>query len=312
MQVNILRPDKLAAFALALAFVAATAVSPRSAAAQQLTRAGQNLRTQITARPRRVPATPVRITTAPPAFQLDNKPEVDLRPEINSLGIPVRAQGMRNTCSVFAMTFLVDFMHAKHYGVSGANFSEEFLNYASNLAIGAKDDGGFFDALDLGYQQYGDVDEQSAPYSASFNPNLTYSAGTMSKAASLNPRLKPHFIKAWDVNTGLLPSQLFSIMVQLKQGRPVAAGLRWPKTDKFQTEKILGVTMMTAPAPADVEDGHSIVFVGYKVSDKFPGGGYLVFRNSWGTGFMEQGYGYMTFDYANKYTNDLVQYVLPS
>ena len=65
------------------------------------------------------------------------------------------------------------------------------------------------------------------------------------------------------------------------------------------------------PAPADVFDGHSIAFVGYKVSDNFPGGGYLVFRNSWGNGFMEDGYGYMSFDYANKYTNDAVEYVLP-
>ena len=43
----------------------------------------------------------------------------------------------------------------------------------------------------------------------------------------------------------------------------------------------------------------------------FPGGGYLVFRNSWGTGFMDGGYGYMSFDYANKYTNDLLEYVKP-
>ena len=42
----------------------------------------------------------------------------------------------------------------------------------------------------------------------------------------------------------------------------------------------------------------------------FPGG-YLIFRNSWGNGFMEDGYGYMSFDYANKYTNDAVEYVLP-
>lgn len=309
MHISILRPNKLAAVALTLACAAAVSAQ---VAPQPLTRTGQATRAQVIMRPQRLPATPVRVRIARPVFVIDNKPEVDLRPEIAALGIPVRDQGGRNTCSVFAMTFLIDFMHAKHYGVTGANFSEEFLNYASNLAIGEKDDGGFFDALNLGYQQYGDVDEGSAPYKASFNPNSTYDAGTMSKAASLSPRLKPHFIKAWDVNTGLLPSHLLGTLFQLKQGRPVAAGLRWPKDGKFKTEKILGVTMMTAPAPADVSDGHSIVFVGYKVSDKFPGGGYLVFRNSWGTDFMEDGYGYMSFDYANKYTNDLVEYVLPS
>ena len=30
-----------------------------------------------------------------------------------------------------------------------------------------------------------------------------------------------------------------------------------------------------------------------------------------GSPFMEDGYGYMSFDYANKYANDLVEYVLP-
>jgi hypothetical protein len=291
---------------LACASSAFAQVEPR----RQQSGVAQAMRERIAMRPQRQTVRPVQFRVTRPIFVIDNKPEVDLRPEINSLGIPVRSQGGRGTCSVFALGFLVDFMYAKHFGVKNADYSEEFLNFASNLAIGQKSDGGFFDALDLGYQLSGDVDEASAPYQSSFNPNLTYGAATMSKAASLKPRLKSHFIKAWDVNTGLLPSQLLSILMQLKQGRPVAAGLRWPKT--FKTEKILGVTMMTAPAPSEVFDGHSIVFVGYKVSNQFPGGGYLVFRNSWGTGFMEDGYGYMSFDYANKYTNDLVQYVLPS
>ena len=113
------------------------------------------------------------------------------------------------------------------------------------------------------------------------------------------------------MNTGLQASQLLAILFQLKQGRPVAAGLRWPKEGKFATEKILGVTLMKTPPPADVVDGHSIDFVGYKVSKAFPGEGYLIFRNSWGIGFGDNGYGYMSFDYASKYVNDLVEYVKP-
>ena len=58
----------------------------------------------------------------------------------------------------------------------------------------------------------------------------------------------------------------------------------------------------------EVYDGHSVVFVGYKQSKNFPGGGYLIFRNSWGTDFGEQGYGYMSFEYASAYTNELLEY----
>ena len=296
--------SRAVSLAVTLVCLAPLAQAQRTAPTQRLQ--------QIKLRPQRLPATPVLVRVARPKFELNNKPEVDLREEAKALGVYApRAQGGRNTCSVFAMSFLLDFMYAKHFNMKNANFSEEFLNLASNLAIGQKSDGGFFDAIDMGYQKYGDASEAVAPYKPTFDPNLSYPAATMSQAASLAPRLKPHFIKEWDVNTGLLPSQLLGIIFQLKQGRPVAAGLRWPKDGKFKTDTVLGVTMMTAPAPADVVDGHSIAFVGYKVSDNFPGGGYLIFRNSWGNGFMEDGYGYMSFDYANKYTNDAVEYVLP-
>lgn len=262
-------------------------------------------------RPEPVSVKPVLVRISRPAFTLNTKPEVDLRDEARTLGVyQTRVQGLRGTCSVFALSFLLDFMYAKHFGQQNADFSEEFLNYASNEAIGEKRDGGFFDDLDLGYQTFGDVGEASAPYANAFNPNLTYSAAVLAQGRDLAPRLKAHFIKPWDPNTGLLPTQLLSIMLQIHEGRPVAAGLRWPREGKFKTETIAGITMMTAPPAADVYDGHSIVFVGYKVSDLFPGGGYLVFRNSWGSDFMDDGYGYMSFDYAKKYTNDLVEYVL--
>jgi hypothetical protein len=247
-----------------------------------------------------------------PVITIDNKPDIDLRPEIAALGIAVRPnQGNRGTCSVFAMTFLLDFMYAKHYGIKNADFSEEYLNYVSNLAIGQKVDGGFFDQLDIGYQKYGMVNESAVPYKSAFDPNMKLLDTILKTGSTIAPRLKQHFIKTWDVNTGLQASQLLAILFQLKQGRPVAAGLRWPKEGKFATEKILGVTLMKTPPPADVFDGHSIDFVGYKVSKSFPGEGYLIFRNSWGTGFGDNGYGYMSFDYANKYVNDLIEYTKP-
>ena len=245
-----------------------------------------------------------------PILTVDNQPDVDLRPEISSLGIAIRPnQGGRGTCSVFAMTFLLDFMYAKNYGMKNADLSEEYLNYVSNLAIGQQVDGGFFDQLDKGYQKYGMVNESLVPYKSSFDPNMNLRQAILTTGSALAPRLKPHFIKAWDVNTGLQASQLLAILFQLKQGRPVAAGLRWPK--KFATEKIYGVTLMKTPPPSEVFDGHSIDFVGYKAAKAFPGEGYLIFRNSWGTGFGDNGYGYMSFDYAMKYVNDAVEYTKP-
>ena len=68
---------------------------------------------------------------------------------------------------------------------------------------------------------------------------------------------------------------------------------------------------MKTPPPSEVVDGHSIDFVGFKASKSFPGEGYPIYRNSRGPGFGDNGYGYMSFEYAMKYVNDLVQYTKP-
>ena len=53
-------------------------------------------------------------------------------------------------------------------------------------------------------------------------------------------------------------------------------------------------------------DGHSIDLVGFKESKEFPGGGYFIFRNSWGTSFGDKGYGFVSFQYLRTYANDAI------
>ena len=261
---------------------------------------------QIRNRPARVIAKPFNIAIADIIIELANQPDVDLRPNIKQFGIGIKNQGNRGTCSVFALTFLLDYMYAKNQIYTNTNLSEEYLNYASNLAIGQYADGGFFDALDLGYQNYGMVDEAQAPYHSSYNPPFVASQALLKKGEAISPRFKVNFIKPWDVTTGLLASQVQAIETQLKDGRPVAVGVRWP--NNFQTETIHGIQLMKTPPANGVFDGHSIDLVGYKASNAFPGGGYFIFRNSYGTGFGADGYGFMSFDYAKKYVNDAVYY----
>jgi len=260
----------------------------------------------------RIIAKPTVLRFDPPLFSAETKPDVDLRQEIKTLGIAVRpGQAPRATCSVFAITFLLEYMYAKNFGFKSPDFSEEYLNYASNLAIGQKVDGGFFDQIDLGYQKFGIVDEVLAPYKSKFDPNAVLKPELLSKGNAIAPRLKPNFIKPWNVNTGLTSAQLSSVLAQLKSGRPVAAGLRWPFESQLTIERVEGVPLMKMVPATQVFDGHSIDFVGYRASKKFPGGGYFIFRNSWGTVFGDQGYAYMSFEYATAYTNDLIQYTKP-
>jgi C1A family cysteine protease len=53
-------------------------------------------------------------------------------------------------------------------------------------------------------------------------------------------------------------------------------------------------------------DGHSIDLVGYHEGSEFPGGGYFIFRNSFGPRFGHGGYGFVSFDYIRKYANDAI------
>ncbi len=220
---------------------------------------------QIRRRPVRIIAKPVNIQFANIVFELINQPDVDLRPTIKTMGISIRNQGGRGTCSVFAVTFLLEYMYAKNKGYMSPDFSEEYLNYASNLAINEYSDGGFFDALDLGYQKYGIVNEAQAPYNSNYNPPYVGSAAILQTGEAITPRFKAHFIKAWDVTTGLTANQLLGIRSQLNSGRPVAVGVRWP--NNFATEKIYGVELMKTPPADQVFDGHSIDLVGYKASN---------------------------------------------
>jgi C1A family cysteine protease len=263
---------------------------------------------QIRQRPKRQIARPFNVVISDIVAELGNQPDVDLRPKIKQMGITVRNQGNRGTCSVFAMTFLLEYMYARKEHYPSPDFSEEYLNYASNLAINQYSDGGFFDALDLGYQKYGIVKESQAPYHNSYDPPYVAPPRLLQVGEAIEPRYKAHFIKAWNVNTGMTAGELKSIQQVLDSGRPVAVGCRWPSN--FKTETIHGIQIMKTPPASGVFDGHSIDLVGYKASNLFPGGGYFIFRNSYGTGFGAEGYGFMSFDYASKYVNDSVDYSL--
>ena len=258
---------------------------------------------------RSVSMTPVHIHIEPVAFDSRNQPEVDLRPTIRKFDLPIRDQGERGTCSIFATTFLIDYMYAKERDVKHELFSEEYLNDAKNLATGDDADGGFFTDIYSGFKDYGIVRLGRDPYRSTFNPGEKIGKDLLDDGQHFKPRFQAKWIKDWNNATELEHSQLAALLEELRRGVPVASGLRWPNT--FESEKIKGIPVMKTPGPQGVTDGHSIAFVGFKKDDDFPGGGYLIFRNSWGTSFQEDGYGYMPFKYALKYANDVVKYIPP-
>lgn len=62
----------------------------------------------------------------------------DLRPQIRDLGIPIRNQGGRGTCSVHAITFVLEYVYTRHKNLAYRNLSEEYgyvsFNYIRKYA----------------------------------------------------------------------------------------------------------------------------------------------------------------------------------
>jgi hypothetical protein len=242
-------------------------------------------------------------------------PEVDLRPKIRQYGLHIRDQGNRGTCTVFATTFLIEYQKAGMLPVRGGpNLSEEYLNWAGNKATSENSDGGFFTKFISGYSAWGIANARAMPYRATFNPAHpdTPSAAIIAAAQAMFPVKYPFsIVKVWDNTTGMTRPELQNTLGILRSGRPVATGIWW--LNNFATVTVRGVPLLKDyPRSANTGsnppmfDGHSIDLVGFRESPAFPGGGYFVFRNSFGTSFGNDGYGFISFQYIRAYANDAI------
>lgn len=219
---------------------------------------------------------------------------VDLRPVFQKWGLPLRSQGSRGTCSVFALTGALEYALASRQQ-TGTVMSVEFLNWASNQATTNSGDGGFFADLWAGYESYGICPEVSLPYSKNYDAKLQPDMVAMRQAKKVaEANLQLHWIKPWNVATGLTEAQFREIKETLACGWPVCGGFRWPKHEEWP-EKILQM----APS-SEVFDGHSVLLVGFKDDVTQPGGGVFLIRNS-GGGPQD---GAMPYEYARAYMND--------
>lgn len=223
--------------------------------------------------------------------------DVDLRPVVARLGMTARSQGSRGTCSVFAMTFCIEYMLRKKRKVKEP-LSVEFLNWAKNTATGQKKDGDFFDRIATGYERYGMVSEATVPYASAYRSDLGLTPELLDQAQK-TARLKGRFIKPWSVTDIVTDEQVAQIKRQLQKGVPVAVGLRWPKGGKGKNAVADGLTVMEFVPASDVFDGHSIVLVGYSEAAKV-----WIFANWAGADWNDHGYGYLSDAYFRPYLND--------
>ncbi len=236
---------------------------------------------------------PENIPTNHPSAPRAPAPAVDLRPRFQQWGLAARKQGSRPTCSVFTLTGGLEYALACRRG-RGERLSVEYLNWAANQVRSNAGDGGFFSDLWNGFAAHGICAESQMVYKVEFSPAASPSPAAVAEADTLRTLgLDLHWIKKWNVRTGLTDSQLAAIKQTLNEGWPVCAGCRWPKEEKWDNN------VLQMCAPEDVRDGHSVLLVGYRDDAGQAGGGIFIFRNSNG------GHdGCMPYAYAISYVND--------
>jgi C1A family cysteine protease len=233
-------------------------------------------------------------TSLPQKAAATGTTRVDLRPQFERWGLTLKSQGGRGTCSVFAITGGLEFAASKR-ARRGVRLSEEYLNWASNRAIEQYDDGGFFHDLWKGYEQFGIAAESDLPYADAFDPKLTVPPAAIESARRLRAAgYRLHWIKEWDVKTGLTEEQFQQIQATLRRGWPVCAGMRWHRQERWAD----GVLQMRSPE--EVFDGHSVLLIGYEEDARHPGGGVFLIRDSAGGGR----YAAIPYAYARAYIND--------
>ncbi len=214
---------------------------------------------------------------------------IDLRGEIARRGIAIRNQGARGTCSVQVMVFLLEYLYAGLLGCDYAHLSVEYSNHFANVATGDREDGHCFDAMEAAYNEYGIVKESVWPYNKDWTygydqaqaslPQNAIAEGRRMLADGL--RLQGRFVKPLDGMVGLTAAQFDEMIALLDAGIPVGVGR-----------------------------GHSLAAVGYRRDAALPGGGYIVFRNSYGTSPDFTGYQTETFENVMRTVNDLYVYTL--
>jgi hypothetical protein len=218
-------------------------------------------------------------------------------PEFERLGLTARAQGNRDTCSLFAVTGVAEFEVGRESKSRPPRLSEEFLIWAGNEAAGVTDDQAMFYKAVHGLNVLGICSEELMPYGIASDAARQPSRAALADAKEERERWHVHWIKRWDVQSPLSPPQMLAIRQALAARHPVACGLRWPK-------QLDGDQLLEVPRSESVFDGHSIMFTGYADDAQRPGGGLFLFRNSDGPKWGKNGYGVMSFAYSQRYAND--------
>lgn len=217
------------------------------------------------------------------AFIGATPPAVDLR----SLCSPVRDQGHQGSCTGFALAALREFLENKT-GVPDpmAVVSPAFIYYEERRLEGSTGDcdAGAYprDGLKV-LKKMGVCPEADAPYD-------DQTCGAPSSQAV-------EHATSFKISSYQRVTTLAGAKQVLAQGYGMVIGIR--VYESFESSRARETGHIPMPGPNEqLLGGHALFCCGYQDDSQSAGGGYLIVKNSWGTGFGDQGYVYLPYDYV--------------
>jgi hypothetical protein len=231
--------------------------------------------------------------------------KVDLRSRYNELGLWVKSQGARPSCSVFAIVSALEFQSAELNG-QPERFSEEYLLWATRKMLkraprvregdAASTTGAGTEPFDEGFALQ-EVVTALRTYGIPARdrvPNRFAGATIEEPGAEIIEEAR----NAHRVSVHTLPGHDGATLVQqvvhaLNAGIPVPVGMAWPVEHNWRTGYL-------DRQRTYLDRGHAVTIVGYKCESGRLEDAVFTFKNSWGTDWGVDGYGNATYAFLEK------------
>ncbi|MZP30583.1 hypothetical protein GTO91_12750 [Heliobacterium undosum] len=179
---------------------------------------------------------------------------------------PVYNQGVRNTCCAFVTSEIHDYCTG-----NTESFSQEYAYwYAKQLDGKPSMNGTYLKYTTQAVAEYGQCLESQWPYNPEQAP--------ASSPPGVDEAAAPYKLQ-W---TALKPTDVISIKKSLADGNLVGVSIpAYASWVKSQACWLSGAVTLPLPQEPSI-GGHAICLAGYQDDSSYPGGGYFIFRNSWG------------------------------
>lgn len=198
----------------------------------------------------------------------------------------VKNQGKIGSCSAHACVALAELFYNKNKNRNVTDlFSEKFTYYVARVNIAGwsadRDSGCFIRDCMKGSQKYGLAEEKLFSYDENFKQTPNSEVYENAKNFQITKYAK--------VPTDRVNKCLFDLRYLLQNGHCFIGGFKC-------YDNIYSANNGNIPLPQGVSiGGHSVLFVGYDdYKETFK------FKNSWGTEWGDNGYGYLPYDYVLK------------